>query len=218
MKGTMVRFERPRESVGAIQVARGALVSKWVKKSVACHAMLPQKQPTQIKHWVSHIWHIVFRRGIVLAYDKGLNTGISGTSGFAASDLGEKDLELRVEKSDVLAAEDLGDKGSARTKDMGCDVECRQQELSLDVFVHVVKSSNYREKKYRLGYNSQYDPLAMKNQSNKKRSNRTIGSTIADNNISLLAVKVRDNLIRSRLFGDISLKLNNSWQRRLEKE
>lgn len=70
------------------------------------------------------------------------NTGISGTSGFAASDLGEEDLQLRVEKSDVLATEDLGDKRSTGTKNVGCDVECRQQELGLNIFVHVVKSSN----------------------------------------------------------------------------
>ena len=68
------------------------------------------------------------------------DTGVSGTPGFAAGDFWEEDFELRVEQSDVLASENLCNKGPAWSEDMGCDVECCQEKLRLNVLVHVVKS------------------------------------------------------------------------------
>lgn len=50
-------------------------------------------------------------------------TRITRASRFAACDDRKEDLELGIEQCNVLATKDLGNKGAARAKDVGGDIE-----------------------------------------------------------------------------------------------
>lgn len=54
----------------------------------------------------------------------------------------EEDRNLLVEKSDVLAAEDLGHEVASRSEYVRCNVQGGEDQLLLDVFVNVMHASH----------------------------------------------------------------------------